>query len=138
MLLIRRQSDNVQVSSALIRLKVSVKGNIIVAGFPKPLYAPMGQINNPNGEWVLGRYSFDTGHVEDSDATGTDRAWLSPNGDALLYYAGGWYIDQIDFVQMGMGIYPDQQLDNPYKEDGSSCIWYSMGELINGGTITPA
>lgn len=136
--LIRRQSDNVQVSNAFIGLKVSVKGNIIVAGFPKPFYVPMGQINNPNGEWVLGRYSFDTGYVEDSDATGTDRAWLSPDGAALLYYAGGWYIDSIGAVQMGMGVYPNPQLDNPYRDDGSSCDWYSMGELVNGGTITPA
>lgn len=136
--LIRRQSDNVQVSSAFIGLKVSVKGNIIVAGFPKPFYVPMGQINNPNGLWTLGRWSDSTGFVADPTATGTDRAWLSSDGAALLYYSGGWYIDSIGAVYMGMGVYPDPQLDNPYNDDGSTCTWYSMGELVNGGSITPA
>lgn len=113
-------------------------GSLKVSGFPEPFYVPMGQINNPNGLWTLGRYSYDTGYVADPTATGTDRAWLSPDGAALLYYAGGWYIDDIGAVQMGMGVYPNPQLDNPYREDGSSCEWYSMGELVNGGSIIPA
>jgi hypothetical protein len=113
-------------------------GSLKVSGFPEPFYVPMGTINNPNGLWTLGRYSYDTGYVADPTATGTDRAWLSPDGAALLYYAGGWYIDSIGAVQMGMGVYPDPQLENPYNADGSSCTWYSMGELVNGGTITPA
>ena len=114
------------------------EGSLKVAGFPEPFYPPMGTVNNPNGYWTLGRYSYDTGYVADPTATGTDRAWLSPDGAALLYYAGGWYIDSIGAVQMGMGVYPDPQLDNPYNDDGTTCSWYSMGELISGGNITPA
>lgn len=113
-------------------------GSLKVSGFPEPFYVPMGQINNPNGLWTPGRWGWDTGFVADPTATGTDRAWLSPDGAALLYYAGGWYIDDIGAVQMGMGVYPNPQLDNPYRDDGSSCEWYSMGEVVNGGSIIPA
>lgn len=114
-------------------------GNLVCAGFPEPVFTPMGNIN-ANGVWQLGRLDTSSGtFTADNTVTGTDRAWKAPDGSGYIYYQSGyWYMDPVGGLCMFQGINPTiSGTESPYKDDGTSFDWVSMGSALTGATVLP-
>jgi hypothetical protein len=104
---------------------------LLVQGFSASNFGGDGTSNDPNGKYYL----------QDETATGNDRVWVSESGYFKIYDSskqGSWYLDGVN-TDLGNSVYPygERASDgSPYKEDGSSCEWWSMGSLINGASVT--